>query len=106
MKLVILAHYVRGLNDPHKIARERYYLNSMSPKVDVMLIQEHKMRGMALHTLGNKSNDCDHAISKVERQIWNELLSTCQIHDSFVYEEAPGFCGITVNVEMQEDSLD
>lgn len=54
MKLVILSHNVRGLNDLDKVIRERYFLNTVTPKADVVLIQEHKMRGRDLDGLGNR----------------------------------------------------
>lgn len=54
MKLVLLTHNVRGLNDPDKVSKERYSLNSLIPKADVVLFQEHKMRGIALDNLGNR----------------------------------------------------
>lgn len=54
MKLNILIHNVWGLNDPDSILRERRFLNSLTPKVDIVLIQKHKLRGKMLNDLGTK----------------------------------------------------
>jgi hypothetical protein len=43
-----------GLNDPESIAKERGFLNSLTPRVDIVMIQEHKLRGRALENLGSR----------------------------------------------------
>ena len=52
IKWNIIMHNIRGLNDPKSIRKERCFINSLSPKVDIVLIQEHKLRGSALNNLG------------------------------------------------------
>lgn len=52
MKWNIITHNIRGLNDLESIAKERRFLNSLTPKVDVVMIQEHKLRGRTLENLG------------------------------------------------------
>ena len=54
MKWNIITHNIRGLNDPESITRERHYINSLSPRIDILLIQEHKLRGKALENLGSR----------------------------------------------------
>ena len=53
MKWNIIAHNLRGLNDLESITREKYFLIALTPKVDVIMIQEHKLRGKAIESLGN-----------------------------------------------------
>ena len=43
MKWNIITHNIRGLNDPDSITKERCFLNSLTPRIDVVLIQEHKL---------------------------------------------------------------
>lgn len=52
MKMQILSHNIRGLNDPKNIYMERRFINSLVPKVDIIMIQEHKLRGKMLDNLG------------------------------------------------------
>ena len=52
MKWNIITHNIRGLNDPESIAKERSFLTSLIPKVDIVMLQEHKLRGNALKNLG------------------------------------------------------
>lgn len=40
---------------------------------------------------GDKSKDYDRAISDVERLSWNELLTTCQVHDTFSHQRGPWY---------------
>ena len=54
MKWNILTHNIQGLNDPDNIAKERSFLQSLTPRIDVVLIQEHKLRGRALENLGSR----------------------------------------------------
>ena len=54
MKWNIITHNIRGLNDPECIAKERSFLNAITPKADVVMIQEHKLRGKALENLGTR----------------------------------------------------
>jgi hypothetical protein len=54
MKWNIITHNIRGLNDPENIAKERGFLNSLTPKVDIVMIQEHKLRCRALENLGSR----------------------------------------------------
>lgn len=54
MKLNLITHNVRVFNDPESIAKERYFLNIVTPRADVVLIQKHKLLGRALKNLGNE----------------------------------------------------
>ena len=54
MKWNIITHNIRGLNDPESITKERCFLTNFTPKVDVVLIQEHKLRGKSMKNLGNR----------------------------------------------------
>lgn len=45
MKWTLITHNIRGLNDPESIREERCFINSVTPKVDIVMIQEHKLRG-------------------------------------------------------------
>ena len=53
MKWNIITHNIRGLNDPESISRERGFLNTLTPRADVIMIQEHKLRGKAIESLGS-----------------------------------------------------
>ena len=52
MKWNIISHNIRGLNDPESQRKKRHFLTSIIPRVDIMLLQEHKLRGMAIDNLG------------------------------------------------------
>ena len=54
MKRNIITHNIQGLNDLERIARERCFIKSLTPKVEVVMIQEHKLRGKSMENLGNK----------------------------------------------------
>ena len=69
MKWNIITHNIWGLNDPENIAKERGFLNSLTPKVDIVMIQEYKLRGKILENLGSR------------------LMSGCA---SWILEAAPG----------------
>ena len=53
MKRCIITHNIRGLNDPESITNERRFINSLAPRADIVMLQEHiKLRGTALDNLG------------------------------------------------------
>ena len=54
MKWNIITHNIRGLNDPESITKERSFIQSLTPRVDILMIQEHKLRGRALENLGSR----------------------------------------------------
>ena len=54
MKLNILTHNIKGLNDPESIDKERGFIKFISPRADVIFIQEHKLRGESLDNLGHR----------------------------------------------------
>ena len=54
MKWNSITHNIRGLNDPENFAKERCFLNSLAPMIDVVMIQEQKLRGRALENLGSR----------------------------------------------------
>lgn len=43
---------MHGLSDLDNIAKEKRFLNSLTPKIDIIMIQQHKLRGMLLEKLG------------------------------------------------------
>ena len=45
MLLNLITFNIRGLNDPQKIQKLRSYIISAQSKIDVLLIQEHKLTG-------------------------------------------------------------
>lgn len=51
---------VRGINNDHKVRVIRVYLSSLSPKVDVLCLQEHKLEGdnvdRNIHMLWRRDN--------------------------------------------------
>lgn len=53
MKLNLLTFNVHGLNDPVSIPKLKHYL-SASPQVDILLLQEHKLRLQVAQELGAK----------------------------------------------------
>lgn len=61
MKLNLLSHNVRGLNDPLAVKRFELYLHGLNPRADIIMIQEHKTRGERLEILKfnlNKKYQC------------------------------------------------
>ena len=54
MKWNIITHNIRGLNDPESITKERCFISALTPKVDFVMIQEHKLRGRSRDNLGNR----------------------------------------------------
>ena len=52
MKWNIITYNIRGLNDPESIAKERGFFNALSPRADIEMIQEHKLRGRVFENLG------------------------------------------------------
>lgn len=45
---------VRGLNEPRKIDRLKHYFRTLQGGADIILLQEHKLRGEKAATLGKK----------------------------------------------------
>lgn len=54
MKLHILMHNLRGLNEPSSGIKHNLFLRSVTPRVDVLLFQEHKLRGAKLEHIGQR----------------------------------------------------
>lgn len=52
MKWNTISLNIWGLNDPESILKEHDFLNSLTPRADIIMIQEHKLRGRALKNLG------------------------------------------------------
>ncbi|KAG0594798.1 hypothetical protein M758_UG110700 [Ceratodon purpureus] len=52
MNLNLMTLNARGLNDPGKIDKLRLYMGSTKPTIDVLLVQEHKLRGQKAAELG------------------------------------------------------
>lgn len=50
----IITHNIRGLNDLENITKERNFINSLIPKANIVMIQEHKLRGKTMENLRNK----------------------------------------------------
>ena len=38
IKLNIITHNIRGLNDPENIAKERDFLNSLTPRENIVMV--------------------------------------------------------------------
>lgn len=53
MKWNIISHNIRGLNDPENILKERQFLSSIAQRIDIVMIQDHKLRGGKLEHLGS-----------------------------------------------------
>ena len=54
MRLNLISHTVRKFYDLESIAKERYFLDILIPKADVILIKKHKLRDRVLDNLGNQ----------------------------------------------------
>ena len=54
MKWNMITHNIRGLSDPESIAKESSFIQLLTPRVDVVMIQEHKLRGKVLENLGSR----------------------------------------------------
>ena len=44
MKWNIITHNIHGLNDPDSIAKKWGFINSLLPRADIVMIQQHKLR--------------------------------------------------------------
>jgi exonuclease III len=53
MKLKLLSYNVKGMNDPASIPMFRNYIQRIN-SLDILLVQEHKLRGPLVHELGDK----------------------------------------------------
>lgn len=51
MELHSLTHNLKGLNDSLSILKHNRFLQSITPKVDSLLLQVHKLRGTKLENL-------------------------------------------------------
>lgn len=51
MKWNLIAHNIRGLNDPESIRNKMWFINFITPKVDIILLQEHKLRGRSIKNI-------------------------------------------------------
>lgn len=49
MKWNFFTHNIRGLNDPENI---RFFINSLPPEADIVMIQERKLRGNLMENTG------------------------------------------------------
>lgn len=54
MKLHILTHNLRGLNEASSVLRHNLFLRSITPRVNILFFQEHKLRGAKLDHLGQR----------------------------------------------------
>ena len=54
MKWNIITHNIQGLNDLKSITKKRCFINDLTPKADIVMIQEHKLRGKTLENLGSR----------------------------------------------------
>lgn len=54
MKLHVLTRNLRDLNNPLSILKHNRFLKLATPRVDVLLFQEHKLRGSKLEHLGKR----------------------------------------------------
>ena len=68
MKWNIITHNIRGLNDPESIAEERCFFNSLSPKVNIIMLQELSMNGwLASHRPQSLNNACFASLTLASR---------------------------------------
>lgn len=51
MKWNLIPQNIRGLNDPENI---RCFINSLPPKADIVMIQEHNLRGNLMENIGTR----------------------------------------------------
>jgi endonuclease/exonuclease/phosphatase family metal-dependent hydrolase len=54
MKLSILSYNVQGLNDGDIILALRQYIQGLRPRPDIILLQEHKLRGLSPQQVGSR----------------------------------------------------
>lgn len=67
MKLNIISHNFRGLNDPESVTKGKKFINSIIPKIDIVMIQDNKVRGRLLDSLStNLMSGCASWIFPVE----------------------------------------
>lgn len=51
MKLHLLSIDVPGINNDHKVGVTRDYIGSLTPRIDVLCLQEHILRGYNVDTI-------------------------------------------------------
>jgi exonuclease III len=54
MKIQLLSYNVRGLNTPGAIEALRTYIFGIKPSLDIVMIQEHKLRLVAAQQLSDR----------------------------------------------------
>lgn len=54
MRWNIITHNIRGLNNSESITNERCFIDLLTPKADIVMIQEHKLRGKNMKNLGSR----------------------------------------------------
>lgn len=54
MKIHILTHSLKDLNDPMSILKHNIFLQSNMPRVHVLLFYKHKLRGLKLEHLSKR----------------------------------------------------
>lgn len=54
MKLNLLTINIRGLNDPIAVDVLQGYIRDCNPSLDIVLVQEHKLRGPPLQHIGHR----------------------------------------------------
>lgn len=52
MKLHLMSYNVRGLNEVGRIDRLKYFISQVSPRLDCLMIQEHRLRHDAARNVG------------------------------------------------------
>lgn len=76
MKLTIIDHNMHGLNDHESILKIWCFLNTLTLRVDIVIIQNYKLKGMSLENVGywlmSKYTCCNLAVP-FENQSWKNL---------------------------------
>lgn len=88
MKLHILTHNIRGRNNPESILKERRLINSLVPKMGVIMVQEHKLRGRLPENLGSRLMiGCSSWILEEapRKRSWLNPNATCKIRVGVIF---------------------
>lgn len=67
---------MHGLNDPESTLKERCFLNTLTLRVNIVIIQKYKLRGMSLENVGYRlmsKYTCCNLAAPLEDQSWINL---------------------------------
>jgi exonuclease III len=74
MQLNLVSYNIHGLNDQATLGALQHYIQGLQPKVDILMLQEHKLKNLQDQQLG--------------RRLWRGALTWC-LDATIGYNNAP-----------------